>query len=107
MILDKPSSGDKLLAALILLAAVHMFWGMLMYMTMCALCAALACKVAERIRRYWLDKTLERERQRLEADYQNRMYLAGEPVGTYGAYESVTMPITGYQNYDDGMHQWL
>lgn len=41
-----------------------------------------------------LDRAAERECLLVRANYENAMYLRGDPVGVYGHYTPPTMPLT-------------
>jgi len=41
-----------------------------------------------------LDRAAERECLIIRANYQNAMYLRGDPVGVYGHYAPPTLPLT-------------
>lgn len=49
------------------------------------------------------------------ASYENRLAMAGDPVGIHGVYDPYTMPLTKpvfdyqpvyYNDYDDGLKDW-
>jgi hypothetical protein len=54
-----------------------------------ALCAARAYD-----REVNLDREAERECLIIRANYENAMYLRGDPVGVYGHYTPATVPLT-------------
>jgi hypothetical protein len=62
-----------------------------------------------------LDREAERESLLIRANYENAMYLRGDPVGVYGHYTPPTMPLTrpllpveprDWYDYDDGLTDW-
>lgn len=48
----------------------------------------------------------------MQADHQNMLYQQGDPMGTYGRFDPITIPNTmpqvprDWYDYDDGLRGW-
>lgn len=100
-----PSGWWIVLAAAIFIA----FWKVLLVVTIIAGLVWLLWKRHKeqsdhrRVNDAWLS---------IQADHQNMLAAYGDPVGTYGRFDPITIPNTmpqvprDWYDYDDGMRDW-
>jgi len=102
---------------LVLLGAAFFvaFWKWVL-VSLIGYCIGLAIRKAWRLYQAHKDKMISRQASiAMRADHENQLAMAGDPVGIYGRYDAVTMPMTyplppavrvGWDDFDDGFKDW-
>lgn len=97
------------IAVIILAAAFIAYWKVAVFMAIMLAIYWLVSNAFKKPVPVSRNETARKTALALRADYENMLAHRGDPVGTYGSYEPVTMPITmplAYSEWDDGMREW-